>query len=79
MESGDASNKEAPPSDPKSNNLTQKAQSKAISVVVDIETEDSLKRHAFIIIANKLGWHVETYSTIKVKICYFCYVLPIWF
>ena len=46
MESGDASDEEAPPCDPKSNNPTQKEWSKAISMVVDIETEDGLKRRA---------------------------------
>ena len=35
MESGDASDKEAPPSDPKSNNLMQKEWLKAISRVVE--------------------------------------------
>ena len=43
MESGDASDEEAPPCDPKSNNLMQKAWSKAISMLVDMETEDSLR------------------------------------
>ena len=54
MESGDASDKEAPPCDPKSNNPTQKEQSKAISMVVDIETEDGLKRHAIMVITKKI-------------------------
>ena len=54
MESGDACNEEAPPCDPKSNNPTQKEQSKVISMVVDIETEDSLKRHAVMVIAKKI-------------------------
>ena len=48
IDSGDASNEEAPPCDPNSNNLTQKEQSKAISMVVDMETKDGLKRHAVI-------------------------------
>ena len=55
MESGDASDEEAPPCDPKSNNPTQKEQSKAISMVVDIETEDGLKRCAVMVIAKKIG------------------------
>ena len=42
MESGDASNEEAPPCDPKSNNLMQKEQSKAISMIVDMETKDGV-------------------------------------
>ena len=54
MESGDTSNEEAPPCDPKSNNLTQKEQSKAISMVVDMETEDGLKRHAIMVVTKKI-------------------------
>ena len=52
MESGDASDKEAPPCDPKSNNLTQKEWSKVM--VVDMETEDSLKRHAIMVVTKKI-------------------------
>ena len=55
MESGDASDKEAPPCDPKSNNPTKKEWSKAISIVVDMETEDVLKRHAAMVVAKKIG------------------------
>ena len=54
MESGDASDEEAPPCDPKSNNPTQKEQLKAISMVVDIETEDGLKRCAIMVVAKKI-------------------------
>ena len=54
MESGDASDKEAPPCDPKSNNLTKKEQSKAISMVVDMETEDGLRRCAVMVIAQNI-------------------------
>ena len=54
MESGDASDKEAPPCDPKSNNLTKKEWSKAISMVVDMETEDSLKRCAVMVVAKNI-------------------------
>ena len=54
MESGDASNKEAPPCDPKSNNQTKKERLKAISIVLDMETEDGLKRHAVMVIAKKI-------------------------
>ena len=78
MESGDASDEEAPPCDPKSNNLTQKERSKVISMLVDMETEDGLKRHAVMVIAKKLAWHMQTYSTIKLKLFFFCYVL-LWF
>ena len=55
MESGDASDKEAPPCDPKSNNPMKKEWSKAISMVVDMETEDGLKRRAVMVIAKKIG------------------------
>ena len=54
MESGDASDKEAPPCDPKSNNPMQKERLKAISMVVDIETEDSLKRRAIMVVAKTI-------------------------
>ena len=54
MESGDASNEEAPPCDPKSNNLTKKERSKMISMVVDMETEDGLKRCAVMVIAKNI-------------------------
>ena len=30
-----------------------------------METEDSLRRGAIMVIAKKLAWHVQTYSTIK--------------
>ena len=44
-------------------------------MVVDMETEDGLKRRAVMVIAKKIGWHMQTYSTIKIKIFFFCYVL----
>ena len=78
MESGDASDEEAPPCDPKSNNPTKKERSKAISMVVDMETKDSLKRRAVMVTPKKLAWHVQTYSTIDLTIFIFCYVL-LWF
>ena len=43
-----------PPCDPKSNNPTQKEWLKAISMVVDIETEDGLKRHAVMVVTKKI-------------------------
>ena len=55
MESGDASNDKAPPCHPKSNNLMQKEQSKAISMLVDMEIKDGLKRHAIMVITKKIG------------------------
>ena len=70
MESGGAS---------LSNNLMQKEQSKAISMLVDMETEDSLKRCAIMVIAQKIGLAcADLLSTIKLKIIFFCYVL-LWF
>ena len=50
MESGDASDEGAPPCDPKSNNLMQKEWLKVI-----METIDSLKRHAIMVITKKIG------------------------
>ena len=54
MEATGASNKEAPPCDPKSNNQTKKERSKAIFMVVDMETEDGLKRRAVMVVAKKI-------------------------
>ena len=54
MESGDTSDEEAPPCDRKSNNLTKKEQAKVISMVVDMETEDGLKKCAVMVIAKKI-------------------------
>ena len=36
-------------------------------MLVDMETEDGLKRRAIMVVAKKLAWHVQTYSTIKLK------------
>ena len=55
MESGDASDEEASPCDPKSNNQMQKKRLKVISMLVDMETEDSLKRHAVMVVTKKIG------------------------
>ena len=55
MESGDASDQEASPCDPISNNQTQKERLKAISMLVDMETEDGLKRRAVMVVAEKIG------------------------
>ena len=54
MESGDASDEEAPPCDPKSNTPMQKERSKAISMFVDIETKDGLKRRAIMVVTKKI-------------------------
>ena len=53
MESGDASNEEAPPCEPKRKDLMQKEQTKLISMLV--ETEDSLRRGAIMVITKKVG------------------------
>ena len=55
MESGDTSDEEAPPCDPRSNNPTKKERLKAISMVVDMETKDGLKRRAVMVVAKKIG------------------------
>ena len=55
MESGDASDEEASPCDPISNNQMQKERSNAISMLVDMETEDGLKRRAVMVVAEKIG------------------------
>ena len=55
MESGDASDKEAPPCDPKRKDLMQKEQSKAISMLVAMETEDSLRRGAIMVVTQKFN------------------------
>ena len=53
MESGDASNEEAPPCDPKRKDLMQEEQSKAISMLVAMETEDGLRKGAIMVITQK--------------------------
>ena len=75
MESGDASDDEAPLCDRKSNNLMQKEWSKVISMLVDIETEDDLKRCAIMVIAKKIGLACAALLYYKTKIFFFCYVL----
>ena len=55
MESGDASDEEASACDPIRNNQMQKEQSKAISMLVDMETKDGLKRRAVMVVAEKIG------------------------
>ena len=55
MESGDASDEEASPCDPISNNQMQNEWSKAISMLVDMETKDGLKRRAVMVVAKKIG------------------------
>ena len=45
----------------------QKEQLKVISVLVDMETKDSLKRCAIMVVTKNLAWHVQTYSIINQK------------
>ena len=71
MESGDTSDEEASPCDPISNNQTQKEQSKAISTLVDMETEDGLKRRAVMVIAEKIGLACADLLYYKTKINHF--------
>ena len=78
MESEDTSDEEAPPCDPIRKDLTQKEHSKAISELVAMENKDGLRRGAIMVITKKLAWHVQTYSTIKLRILFYCYVL-LWF
>ena len=52
IESGDASNEEAPPCNPKRKDLTQKEWLNVISMRVAMETEDSLKRGAIMVITK---------------------------
>ena len=40
---------------PKSNNLMQKERSKAISLLVAMETEDCLRKGAIMVVAKKIG------------------------
>ena len=59
MESGDVSNEEAPPCDPKRKGLTQKEWLKAISMFVAMETEDGLRRGAIMVITKTIGLACE--------------------
>ena len=60
MESGDASNEEAPPCDPKRKDLTQKEWSKVISILVAMETKDGPRRGAIMVITKNLACHVQS-------------------
>ena len=46
---------EPPPCDPKRKALLQKEQSKAISMLVAMETKDSLRRGAIMVVTKKIG------------------------
>ena len=45
----------------------QKEWSKAISMLVAMETKDGMRRAAIMVVTQKLAWYVQTYSTIKLK------------
>ena len=65
MESGDG----APPCDPKRKDLMQKEQLKVISMLVAMETEDSLRRGAIIIIiTKKLAWQCRAKSACELGV-----------
>ena len=55
MESGDTSNEEAPPCDPKRKDLMQKEQLKTISMLVAMKTEDGLRRGSIMVVTKKTG------------------------
>ena len=55
MESGDTSNEEAPPCDPKRKDLMQKEQLKAISMIVAMKTDDGLRRGTIMVVTKKTG------------------------
>ena len=69
---------EAPPCDSKSNNPMQKEESKAISMVVDMETEDSLKRCDIMVIAKKIQLAHTDLLYYRCKNIFFCNVF-LWF
>ena len=60
MESGDASNEEAPPCDPKRKDLMQKEWPKVISMFVAMETKDVLRSGAIMVVTKKLAWHMQS-------------------
>ena len=56
MESGVASDEQAPPCDTKRKDLTPTEQLKVISMLVAMEAKDSLRRGAIMVIAKKFGF-----------------------
>ena len=60
MDSGDASNKEAPPSNFKRKDLIRKAYSKVTSMLVAMNTEDSLRQGAVMSITKRFGMACST-------------------
>ena len=50
----------------------QKEQSKVISVLVAMETEDGLRRGTIMVVTKKLAWYMQTYSTINLTILFYC-------
>ena len=57
-----------PPCDPRSNSLTQKEWLKVISMLVDTEPEDGLKRGAIMVVAKKIGMAHADLLYHKIKI-----------
>ena len=55
MESGDSSDEEAPPSNPNRKDLMRKEQSKAVSMLVAMETDHGLRRGAIMFSTQKIG------------------------
>ena len=55
MESGDSSDEESPPSNSNRNGIMRKEQSKVVSMLVAMKTEDGLRRGAIIVIAKRFG------------------------
>ena len=76
MESGDASDEEAHPCDPKSNNLMQKEWLRVISMLVDMETEDSLKRGAIMVVTKRIGLACADLLYHKTKNSFFLLCTP---
>ena len=75
MEATGASNEEAPPCDPKSNNQTKKSGRRRFPWLLTWKPKTASKDVPSWSSPKKFGWHMETYSTIKIKIFFFCYVL----
>ena len=47
-------------------------------MLVAMETKDGVRKVAIMVITKKLAWHMETYSTIKLTILFYCLGL-LWF
>ena len=67
---------EAPPCDPESNNLMQKEWSKVISMLVDMDSEDDLKRGAIMVVTKKIGLACADQLYHKTKYIFFLLYAP---